>query len=150
MGDKPKEFALTEKPRFDTSEQVAAAVGGRVRVYRNLARDSYSVMAMEGPDKGRVVAWAKEVFLDDVKFVVRESGRQRVLNERRKNVHAFVDGKLTSDQPVWDIDETVRVRYNPYVGPHFMDDCHQPLAGAGCVLMDSDFKMYAGNPQRLG
>ena len=141
---------MTEKPRFDTSEQVAAAVGGRVRVYRNLARDSYSVMAMEGPDKGRVVAWAKEVFLDDVKFVVRESGRQRVLNERRKNVHAFVDGKLTSDQPVWDIDETVRVRYNPYVGPHFMDDCHQPLAGAGCVLMDSDFKMYAGNPQRLG
>ena len=130
---------MTEKPRFDTSEQVAAAVGGRVRVYRNLARDSYSVMAMEGPDKGRVVAWAKEVFLDDVKFVVRESGRQRVLNERRKNVHAFVDGKLTSDQPVWDIDETVRV-----------DDCHQPLAGAGCVLMDSDFKMYAGNPQRLG
>ena len=141
---------MTEKPRFDTSEQVAAAVGGRVRVYRNIARDSYSVMAMEGPDNGRVVAWAKEVFLDDVKFVVRESGRQRVLNERRKNVHAFVDGKLTSDQPVWDIDETVRVRYNPYVGPHFMDDCHQPLAGAGCVLMDSDFKMYAGNPQRLG
>ena len=141
---------MTAKPRFNTSEQVAEAVGGRVRVYRNLARDSYSVMAMEGPDKGRVVAWAKEVFLDDVKFVVRESGRQRVLNERRKNVHAFVDGKLTSDQPVWDIDETVRVRYNPYVGPHFMDDCHQPLAGAGCVLMDSDFKMYAGNPQRLG
>ena len=145
---------MTAKPRFDTSEQVAAAVSGRVRVYRNLARDSYSVMAMEGPDKGRVVAWAKEVFLDDVKFVVRESGRQRVLNERRKNVHAFVDGRLSGatgdvDQ-AWDIDETVRVRHNPDVGPHFMDDWHQPLAGAGCVLMDSDFKMYAGNPQRLG
>jgi hypothetical protein len=41
---------------------------------------------------GRIVGYAEAVILTDVEFRVRESGRQRVLRERRKNVHAFVVG----------------------------------------------------------
>lgn len=66
----------------------------RVAVYFNLHRKCFSIRAMEGPAKGRVVAHADDVILGRVSFRVSEAGRQRVIRERRKNVHAFVEGEL--------------------------------------------------------
>lgn len=68
----------------------------RVEVYWNLHRKCYSVRALKGEHKGRVILHATKLLLRDVKLVVREAGRQRVLKERRKNVHAFVRGTLTA------------------------------------------------------
>jgi hypothetical protein len=62
----------------------------RVEVYWNLHRNLFSIRALSGPMKGRVIGHAHKVILEDVAFVVREAGRQRVLREKRKNVHAFV------------------------------------------------------------
>jgi hypothetical protein len=77
-----------------------------VKVYWNLHRDCYSIQ-----QDGLVVAHADQVELRDVDFKVSETGRQRVLKERRKNVHAFVvgfvDDALTR---YWD----VKIVYNPY------------------------------------
>jgi len=63
-------------------------------VYFNLHRKCYSIKALEGRYKGRVVAHADRVLLRDVTFKVSEAGRQRVLQEKRKNVHAGVVGSL--------------------------------------------------------
>ena len=52
----------------------------------------YSLRALDGEYKGRVIGHAQAVLLLDVDFVVSERGRQRVLQERRKNVHAGVTG----------------------------------------------------------
>jgi hypothetical protein len=52
----------------------------RVEVYRNLARDAWSIRALEGEHKGRVIAWAPSLLLD--------------LRDKRKNVHAFIRGSL--------------------------------------------------------
>jgi len=51
---------------------------------------------LEGPDKGRVVGWASTVLLSDVTPKVSEAGRQRVLREKRKNVHAGMGGYLSA------------------------------------------------------
>ncbi len=73
-----------------------------VRVYRNLkhgrkTRPLYSIM-----QGGRVIARRHRVLLsgknDYCIFVVNEAGRQRVLKQKRKNVHAFVAGYLASDE----------------------------------------------------
>jgi hypothetical protein len=64
----------------------------KVFVYFNLHRKVFSVKALEGPMKGRVVAHLHDVLLADATFKVSEAGRQRVLRERRKNVHAGVKG----------------------------------------------------------
>lgn len=67
----------------------------RVRVYRNLHTGTLSMQAYIPEKKGwRVVGHPDHVQLSNVKFVVREAGRQRVLKEKRKNVHAWIEGDL--------------------------------------------------------
>lgn len=68
----------------------------KVDVYRNLHNGMYSIRARSGQHKGLVIAHAKQVWLNDVEFVVSQSGRDRVLRERKKYVHAFVRGTLSS------------------------------------------------------
>jgi hypothetical protein len=65
-------------------------------VYRNLNDKCWSVKALEGPNKGRVVLHARYIAVTgrDGGFKVSETGRQRVLREKRKNVHAGVVGSI--------------------------------------------------------
>lgn len=64
----------------------------RCFVYFNLHRKCFSIKALEGANKGRVIAHRNDVLLFDGTFKVSEAGRQRVLKEQRKNVHAGVVG----------------------------------------------------------
>lgn len=66
----------------------------RVEVFWNLHQDLYSVVALEGHDKGRVVTHAHKVVLWNAEFIVQPAGRDRVRREKRKNVHAFVRGEM--------------------------------------------------------
>lgn len=54
---------------------------------------------MEGPDRGRVILLANAVALTDCAFRVGRAGRQRVLREQCKNVHAGVTGQLCAFEP---------------------------------------------------
>ena len=91
----------------------------RVYVYFNLHRKCFSIKALEGAKKGRVVAHRDDVLLFDGVFKVSEAGRQRVLREQRKNVHAGVvgewvgslDDELTIERIVYN---GTPVTYNPY------------------------------------
>jgi hypothetical protein len=69
-----------------------------------------------------VIAHAAMMVLRDVEFRVSEAGRQRVLREKRKNVHAFVVGELAAFRDIrkWSSRRTWLVRYNPYRGPCFV------------------------------
>ena len=62
----------------------------RVKVYFNLNLDCLSVIDAE---TGLLYCHAHRVELHDAKFRVQEAGRQRVLRDKRKNVHAYVVGK---------------------------------------------------------
>ena len=91
----------------------------RVMVYFNLTRKCLSVKALEGERKGRVIAHADSVELVNVTFKVSQAGRQRVLREKRKNVHAGVVGTMTNvpaNYSTIHIAEALYtpVKYNPY------------------------------------
>lgn len=90
----------------------------RVFVYFNLHRKCWSVKALEGPSKGRVIMHTLSLLLTCCTFRVSEAGRQRVLKERRKNVHAGVVGYLTDDGASVG-DAPAAVSYNPYRAGHF-------------------------------
>jgi len=94
----------------------------RVEVYYNLHKHCYSIRALEGTEKGRVVAHMESVCLDDPVFVVQQGGRERVLREKRKNVHAFVRGQWRNSRAwgVRDESELVEVTYNPYKYDRFV------------------------------
>lgn len=80
-----------------------------VKVYKNLHKDMYSIQ-----QDNVVVAHAETVFLQDVTFEVSQAGRERVIREGRKNVHAKVVGMLTAPFSGKD-----KVSYNPKQRPHF-------------------------------
>lgn len=83
----------------------------RVRVYFNLHKRLFSVQ--EKGEKGwRVIGHTNNITLKDVRFKVNEAGRQRVLKEKRKNVHAYVEGYVSHDS--FDCKSPMRVKYNPY------------------------------------
>ena len=87
------------------------------RVYFNLHKKLLSVQAKVNGN-WKVIRHVNEIMLSDVKFRVYEAGRQRVLNEKRKNVHAFIVGNLVEEVPD---DKMTTVRYNPYQLERFHD-----------------------------
>lgn len=68
----------------------------RVFVYRNLTRKGniFSIKSLEGPTKGRVIAHAHGIHLEKCELVVSQAGRNRVLKQQRRNVHAGIVGDL--------------------------------------------------------
>jgi hypothetical protein len=118
----------------------------RVRLYRNLSpqyrkQRAWSLMAMEGPRKGRVINIVDGALLRDVTFKVSEAGRQRVIRDKAKNVHAFVDGSLvktwklnslpkdSNGKDLCHCDASSHVNYDPYKGPKMVrQDCQKPEA----------------------
>ena len=84
-------------------------IGKRVEVYFNLHKKVYSVR-----DKKTklVIAHLNNIDLGDVIFKVSQSGRKRVLAEKRKNVHAFVEGTILGYSTL--CSDMVGITYNPY------------------------------------
>lgn len=118
----------------------------RVFVYYNFHRGCWSVKALDGTARGRVVAHADKVTVRDAEFRVSEAGRQRVIREKKKNVHAGIVGTLDAWQGeatrahplrpyiidgLWCREDNryhkhgatqPRARYNPYECGHFVTD----------------------------
>jgi len=65
--------------------------GRRVFVYKNLHENCWSVRDKQ---TGHVVAHADRVELSQVQLKVGQAGRERVLREQSKNVHAGLEGNL--------------------------------------------------------
>lgn len=118
----------------------------KVFIYWNLHRKCWSIKALSGQDRGRVKYHASAWEVQSATFKVSEAGRQRVLREQRKNVHAGVVGELVSWKDLdgdnghvsndftWD-NLGVKVTYNPYRGATFVLDNEErtPIQNAGSV-----------------
>jgi len=127
----------------------------RVHVYRNLRHQdqlAWSVVANEGPTRGRVLEVVSAVPVKDATFVVREGGRQRVLREQSKNVHAFIRGQMVRSAPLGCEPKlaspgamllrrrsAIRVSYDPYLHGHFfVVETGEPIASAPLVAATAD------------
>jgi len=85
----------------------------RVRVYRNLLRAVWSVLDLRS---GLVVGHEDTLVLVDVALLVRESTRQRVIQRRRRTVHAFAEGVVSAETVR---DGGVKLHYDPFEAGHF-------------------------------
>lgn len=90
----------------------------RYYIYRNLRTKGFSIKY-----KGIVVD-RDNCFLGlDVEFKVNKLGRERVIKERQKNVHAYAacDKYSFTDKSDLDlVDKAKIITYNPYVADHFI------------------------------
>jgi len=106
----------------------------RVDVYYNLHKKTFSV---KRTSTGKVVAHRDYVWIKDAQFVVSEAGRQRVLREKKKNVHAFVRGEWLDLSEGRAVTEGTKfggyASYNPYKADTFMAE-DLPIHKADAVL----------------
>tara|TARA_Y100000114_G_scaffold156963_1_gene186296 strand:+ start:2516 stop:3052 length:537 start_codon:yes stop_codon:yes gene_type:complete len=110
----------------------------RVKVYWNLHKKLFSVVALEGERKGKVIQHANRIELKDVTFKVSEAGRQRVLRERCKNVHAFVIGTRFVSEVGCHV-TTEAVTYNPYTrGQFYVKDTGEDIFKSRWVSLHAD------------
>lgn len=105
----------------------------KVAVYYNLHKHLFSVVSREKENYGKVIAHLPRVILTDVVPKVSEAGRQRVLREQQKNVHAKLFGTLVNDLDMTGV-LLREITYNPYKYPSFVywDDLTE---FTGCNMM---------------
>lgn len=155
LSEPPKKRAL-ENSLFYSSPTFNSQVGKverscvqmlRVRVYRNLNKpEFFSILAMEGVNKGKVCGYARSVLLENAKFKVSIKSRERVLRDNRRNVHAFIEAILVDAsndiQPLNGSEKCVT--YNPFVcdtffvrntSEAFMDDVNEALLQGSDVFV---------------
>ena len=114
-----------------------------VRVFRNWKRGCYNIM-----QNGRLLASAKQVRLSGVEFLVRESGRARMLQQGRRNIHAYAIGRLvdyTHPSDTHDLDRITgrSIFYDPYRFASFVDgDTEAPVTSAETAHFDEHGVTY--------
>jgi len=107
-----------EDPRYKLDESK------KVFVYKNLHKDCWSIK-----QDGLVKAHSdgKPIHLYSAMMKVNTKGRERVLREKRKNVHAGISGYIAHPDPsfaCWDDIgwwEMTAITYNPYKHSSFVD-----------------------------
>ena len=119
-------------------------IGKKVMVYYNLHKHTFSITF-----NNIVVAHADFIKLNNVEFRVRQGGKERVRQEKSKNVHAFVIGSLIEycQYPCDNIPEEPTgnvVTYNPYKYDSFVyRDTEEPVFNAKEVdLINSKNKLF--------
>lgn len=115
----------------------------RVHVFRNWKHNCYSIM-----QHGVVVASARQVRLGDVEFRVRDTGRERMLQRQKKNLHAYAIGRLldfvhpTQERNLESV-EGRSVFYDPYQFAYFADrETQAEVPGADIVQLDERGVIY--------
>lgn len=88
----------------------------RVKVYRNLHKKCWSIM---DPKTRRVIRHMDEVLLSSVSLIVGRSGRERVLREKSKNVHAYAIGEIA--EAILEDCGMVEATYSPYAAEYFFE-----------------------------
>lgn len=101
----------------------------KVEVYRNLNNGKLSIRCFKTK---HIVGHAFKVILMDGYTKVSEKGRQRVLEERQKNVHAFVVGDIA------DV-----VGFTPYKGRRLPQ-----LRALESFLLDPKYSVLYYNPYK--
>lgn len=134
----------------------------RVRVYRNLRTGTWSIQT-KTPKGWRVRGHATAVELLAADCNVSDAGRAKVLRERRKNVHAHIEGNIDlrnlhviDQNPKWayayGILESMdafpygnadRISYNPYKAGTFTTSDGEPVTGARRVRLNPNHSVYA-------
>ena len=127
------------------------STGLRVFVYYNLHKHMWSVKALEGEHKGRVIAHREWVILQNCRFKVSQAGRQRVLREKRKNVHAGITGRMLSNVADMELHNTLHreeVTYNPYKYDSFVckEDTNKKVVAAEYAILNEDRTVEAYTP----
>lgn len=111
-----------------------------VMVYRNLHKKMYSIKQNKV-----VVAHAERLCLASFECIVNESGRQKVLQTKQKNVHAYIKGKYATSGMGTSAERNdlpAVIKYSPFKNKTFICDnlTIKPfeVKGGGFCILDKN------------
>jgi hypothetical protein len=105
-------------------------------IYFNLHKHLLSIRSRERETYGIVVGHKNHAMLRNVSFVVNKAGRERVLREKKKNVHAYCRGELIKSPPASGPFDFCLVTYNPYKYKSFVNvETEEPVDSADFVFI---------------
>ena len=112
----------------------------KVAVYYNLHKHTFSLQSRNKEDYGKVIGHTEHVILKNANYVVRQGGRDKVLQEKKKNVHAFVVGEVVEGvESPCPIEKAVT--YNPYKAQSFYEvETQQPIASSQYAILRKGVK----------
>lgn len=114
-------------------------LGQIVEVYRNLHNGRWSIRDARTK---LVLAHADNVRLIGAEFIVNDAGRQRVIREKKKNVHAFIKGAYMG-APTKRRTVAQEVTYNPYKnGQFYLKDFDKSIYCSSRVHLTSEKKVF--------
>ena len=86
-------------------------IGRKVFVYYNLHKHKWSIRC----EKTKlVIGHTDTIVMVNCTFKVSLKGKQRVIKEQRKNVHAGIQGTILGFYNIPELSEFLEVTYNPY------------------------------------
>lgn len=142
-GSKAEAIAALEAIEAEEQAETVAAeqaidMAAPVAIYKNLHNGLFSVK-----QGGLVVAYVNNVTLTNVQFKVSEAGRQRVLRDKQKNVHAFVVGIIKDiNKPYNKVG--ARLSYNPYKA-----NCFTWCDSGSKAILDNNELLYCDSKKGL-
>ncbi|WP_449809731.1 hypothetical protein [Metabacillus arenae] len=92
--------------------------GQRVQVYRNIRKNMFSIIDKKSK---RLIIHCNSILLSSVEFKVSAKGRERVLREKQKRIHAYVEGDFVRCEVNNIISNVSKVYYNPYFTENFIN-----------------------------
>lgn len=110
----------------------------QIRIYFNLHKRLFTIQTKR-PNGWRVSHHAEAVTISLPRFKVSEAGRQRVLRQKRKNVHAFIEGELSTLDWSAFAEDMEGISYNPYKAGTFVNrENGQPVFSARVAVARLD------------
>ena len=108
-------------------------------VYRNLSKKYKDYRAYSVMQKGLVCFVTTSIIVENARFVIRPSGRKRVLDTGTKCVHAFIVGRPKAiDSKIKISKINSKITYNPKVDDNFRTSSGAPIFSAGRVILNED------------
>ncbi|MGG6294995.1 hypothetical protein ACQ4M4_11265 [Leptolyngbya sp. AN02str] len=118
--------------------------GLEVRVYRNLLFRTQRVMSVQTRQRKswKLAGHTANIAIANVSFHVSEAGRQRVIREQCKNVHAWVQGLCVGETGLVS-SNTISLTYDPYRDSSFVEiGSLKPISNCKLLVVREGF-VYA-------
>jgi hypothetical protein len=139
---------MIQKPIANTYKEQVALLNPEkpIKVYRNLNRTFGREKGFWSVRQGTVKFHCQAIFLKNVTFPVNERVRLEVVRDKKKQVHAYVEGFII-DRPTY-FDNCEAITYNPYENKKFVCCRGEVKAAEGCMLVrlsGGKMRVYASN-----
>lgn len=136
----PNKIEISDNPRRKRKHKTKKITkrnsqrpGKLVRVYRNINTGTLSVQE-KTPQGWRVKMHPHKIKIKNAKFKVNQTGRNKVLKTKQKNVHAMIEGELVDTKGNI---SGQKIIYDPYKTKHFMKPSGKKVSEAEIVMVDS-------------